>query len=197
MKAQILFISLLFSFFSAQSQLTVTKKDGGSVVLKLGFGIKVNDGSSLNREWININDASCPIQISEVGINTVFAGSSYSFKSTGLLNVKEDVTAFELVHVLYDVFGEHFKTLSQTEVVDINSSFDISKKGTWYATENNVSDYLICVSYVANVRKKDGSVWRYNYNGIKEQLNTLKIAFEESYQPQKDKGNDKNNGKPL
>nr|WP_294989507.1 hypothetical protein [uncultured Sediminibacterium sp.] len=195
MKIQIILISLLFSFSSAQSQLTIIKKDGGSVVTKLGFGIKVNDGSSLNREWININDATCPIQISEVGINTGYSGGSYVFKSTGQLNVKEDITAFELYHVLYDVFGEHFKTLSQKEIIDINSSFDISKKGTWYANENEVSEYLICVTYVANVRKKDGSVWRYNYNGVKEQLNALKIAFEESYQPQKDKSNDKNNGK--
>ena len=183
----------LFSSLPSAKLLSLSKKDGDSVVLKLGFGIKVNDGSSLNREWININDASSPIQISEVGINTVYGSGGYSFKSTGFLTVKEDVTAFEIVHVLYDVFGEHFKTLSNREVIDINTSLDLSKKGSWYASENNVSDFLICVSYVANVRKKDGSIWRYNYNGIKEQLNTLKIAFEESYQPQKDKGNVKGN----
>lgn len=182
---------LLCSAHAAQSQITVVKKDGGSIVTKLGLGIKVNGNSSLNREFIILNDGSCPAQLTDAGIETGYGSSQYAFKAVGSINTKEDLTAFGVHHVLYDIFGDHIKTLANTEIADFNSTVNLSKTGTWYASEHNVSEYLICVSYVANIRKKDGTVWHYNSKSIKEQLEKLKIAFEESYLPQKDpKGKD-------
>ncbi len=178
-------LCLLYSIFS-YSQLTVTKKEGSSVVTKLGMGIKVNDGSTLKREQITINDATCPIQLSDIGIETAYSSSSYSFKPTGSFTTKEPIAAYEIIHLLYNVFGEHIKSLSNTEISDINGQKEFSSYSSWYASENNVSEYLICVSYVANVRTKEGKIWRYNFKALKEQLNNLEILFEEEYLPKKD-----------
>jgi hypothetical protein len=60
-----------------------------------------------------------------------------------------------------------------------------------YASENNVSEYFTCVSYVANVKTKSGKLWRYNYKALKEQLDKLEIAFEEGYSPKKHNDSDK------
>ena len=186
MKKITFFFIILFCSFQAFSQLTVDKKEGGSVVTKLGMGIKVNDGSSLKREYTTINDSNCPVQLTDVGIETSYGSSSYSFRPIGNLTVKEPIVAYEVVHLIYNVFGEHMKSLSNTEITDIDGKKDFSKYSSWYASENNVSEYLICVSYVSNVRTKSGKLWHYNFKALKDQLSKLEITFEEGYVPKKD-----------
>lgn len=186
MKKIILIISILFYSFQSFSQLIVDKKEGSSVVTKLTMGIKVNDGSTLKREYTTINDTNCPIQMVDVGIETSYAASRYEFKPIGLLKSKEPIVAYEVVHLIYNVFGEHMKSLSNTEIIDFEGQKDFSKYSSWYASENNVTEYLICVSYVSNVRTKSGKIWHYNFKALKEQLNKLEIVFEEGFVPKKD-----------
>ena len=190
MKKTTLITLLLFCSIVSFSQLTVSKKEGSSVVTKLGMGIKVNDGSSLKREQTTINDPNCPIQLSDVGVETSYA-SSYSFKPTGSLTTKEPIVAYEVIHLIYNIFGEHIKTLSNTEVIDIDGQKDFPKYSSWYASESNVREYLICVSYVSNVRTKTGKIWHYNFKVLKEQLDKLEISFEEGYVPKKDNDKEK------
>lgn len=191
MKKITLIAPFLFYSIVSLSQLTVSKKEGSSVVTKLGMGIKVNDGSSLKREQTTINDASCPIQLSDVGIETSYASSSYSFKPIGSLLTKEPIAAYEVIHLIYNIFGEHMRSLSNTEITDIDGQKEFSKYSSWYASENNVSEYLICVSYVSNVRTKSGKLWHNNLKALKDQLNKLEIAFEEGYLPKKDNEKEK------
>lgn len=194
MKRFVVLLSCLIFTSNIFSQLTVSKVEGGSVVTKLSMGIKVNQGSSLKRDWVTINDPACPIQLNDIGIETSYGSStssSYSFKSVGSFVTKEPIVAYEVVHVLYNVFGEHMKSLSNQEVTDIDVKSDFSKYASWYASENDVSEFLICVTYVSNVRTKSGLLWHYSYKPIKEQLDKLKIYFEEGYAPKKDKEKDK------
>ena len=83
------------------------------------------------------------------------------------------------------------KTLSNTEITDIDGQKEFSKYSSWYASENNVSEYLICVSYVSNIRTKSGKIWHYNFKALKDQLNKLEISFEEGYLPKKDNEKEK------
>jgi hypothetical protein len=190
MKKIFLLFTLSPASYFAFAQLTVTNADGGSVVTKLGMGIKVNDGSSLTRQWIVINDASCPLQLNNVGIQTIYSAEEYRFKPDGNMTVKEPIVAYEIDHVLYDVFGEHIQTLANTTIVDLDrGDKDFDKYSSWYASENQIREYLICVSYVADVRTKNGSIWHYSYEALKDQLDKLKITFSKEYLPEKDKDN--------
>lgn len=186
MKKTIFTLICISYSFASISQFTVSKKEGSSVVVNLGMGIKVNDGSSLKREQITINDPNCPIQLSDTGIEASYSSSRYSFKPTGGFTTKEPIVAYEVVHLIYNVFGEHMKSLSNTAVIDIDGQSFFLKYSSWYASENNVSEYLICVSYVSNVRTKGGKIWHYNFKALKEQLNQLEFAFEEGFVPKKD-----------
>ncbi|HEY2648677.1 MAG TPA: hypothetical protein VGI38_05770, partial [Puia sp.] len=179
------------------AQMAVSKKEGGSVVTKLGMGIKVNDGSSLKREQITINDVTCPLQMGDIGIETSYSSSSYSFIPTGNVSTTEPIVAYEVVHLIYNVFGEHIKTLSNTQVTDINGPKDLSKNGSWYASESNVSQFLICVSFVSNVRTQNGKLWHYNLNALVAQLKKLEISFEEGYIPKKDLDKESNNYRSI
>lgn len=165
------------------SQIQVAKLEGGSVVTKLGMGVSVNAGSSLVRQWIMLNDPNSPVQLSNVGINAVYQGSDYSFRPVGNLDVKEPITAYSIHHVLYDIFGGHIKTLNNTQVSEIKGPTGFDKYSSWYANENQVREYLVCVSYVARVRTLKGAIWQYDFKGIKEQLTILEVNYDESYAP--------------
>ena len=164
------------------SQITSSKSDGGSVVTNLSMGIKVNKNSTLMRDYIVLNDAKCPIQLnSGFGITTTYL-QKYTFNAVGEFTASETVLAYEIHSVLYNIFGEHIKTLSSTNVEDVPAG-QKQVSGQWYASENQVSEYLFCVSYVAKVRKANGTLWIYSPIKIKEELSKIAILYEESYIP--------------
>ncbi len=167
----------------SNAQMVVSKTDGSSIETPLGFGYAVNKGSTLVRQVITLNDTLCPLQLDNVTVGTSYLDRQYRFKSNGSIVPKEPLSAYEIHIVLYNVFGEHLKTLSGTEVADISAPMSIENESSWYANENNVSEYFISVAYVANVRTQEGQLWRYNYEAIKDKLGELKIAFEEEYLP--------------
>ena len=173
------------------SQLTVVKKEGRSVMTKLGMGVKLNEGSSLMREYITINDTTCPIQLADVGLETSYSTSNYFFRSVGNLTAKAPIVAYEITHVIYNVFGEHMKSLSNTEVIDLDKQSIFVKYSSWNASENDVIQYLTCISYVSKVRTKDGKIWRYNFNELKEQLNKIEILLDDGHLPKKNIENDR------
>lgn len=187
-KISIIPICLLFCSLS-NAQLTTSKVNGGTVVTKLSSNIKVNDGSTLTREWIVINDEKCPIQLKDVGINSVYiSGDGYQFKVIGTLNTLEPIAAYEIHHVLYDVFGGHLTSLNSIDIKDINGPIDLSQsRGNWNPSENEVSEYLSCVSYVAAVRTSNGVIWRFKPELIKQELSKIQIAYEEGYSPSPEK----------
>ena len=191
MKQTILILLSVALTYSGYSQLTVSRSDGGSVITKLSMGIKVNDGSSLKREFITINTTGCPVQFGDIGVTTMYSDPGYRFKPNGNFGTTEPIVAYEIHHVLYDVFGAHMTTLSNQDIIDIEGRKEFDRYSSWYASENDVSEYLVCVSYVANVRTMAGVIWRYNYKDIKAELDKLKIKFEEGYTPKKDKDKEK------
>lgn len=179
-------ISLLY-FNVGLCQIKIQETTGGSVVTKLGYGIAVNEGSTLNRLHYTLNDESCPVQLANTGITANYTGSGYNFKPVGKLLAKEQITAYELHSVLYDIFGEKIKTLSNSDIVDVIGMVELEKVGgSWYATENQVKEFFVVVTYVANVRTQDGTIWRYKPMDIKEELNKIKIKYEEGYAPKKE-----------
>lgn len=183
MKKLIIVICYLILTKSANSQISTVKLNGGSVVTKLGYGISVNDNSTLTRDWVILNDATCPVQLNGVGVNVLYSENRYSFKPEGDLNISEPITAYEIHHVLYDVFGGHIKTLSNFEVQDLSQTSKFDKYSSWYASENQVSEYFICVSYVAKIRTQKGVIWRYNPLEIKSELKKIQLNYEEGFAP--------------
>src|ERR1700750_3305045 len=118
MKRAILLIAVLFLLtVSASAQkLKVTTVDGGWVKTRLRNGVDVNDKSSLRRSWINIDDPSCPVQLSQVGVYTGFFNDYYRYRATLIIPPAEPIAAVELTFILYDVFGHHIQTLGLVRV---------------------------------------------------------------------------------
>jgi hypothetical protein len=162
------------------------------VVTNLGYGIQVNKGSSLQRRWFVINDPSCPVQLSGAGISTVYQGSSiggdYKYKATGLAITSEMVTAFQVRYLLFDIWGEHSRTLSDTEVSDLRGQVALKDTGSWATWENDVSEILTVVSFVARARRPDGTIWEYDVPSLLQQVEKIKVTLtEKELAPEREK----------
>ena len=168
--------------------LDVTDSDGGSVVTDLGFKIKVNDGSTLHRHWIVINDPTAPVSLSGVGINTVYRsqsyGGEYEYVDVGHGLAKVPIQALEIRFMLFDVWGQHLKTLSLAEVRDFapNQVIDLSEGGrvSWRTYENEVSEMLSVVCFVGSVRQADGTIWSMDAKKILGEVGRIKVKLSEN-----------------
>jgi hypothetical protein len=159
-------------------QMQTTTSDGGSVITDLGYNIKVNKNSSLHRSWVVLNDPGCPVQLTGAGIVTFYGGREYAYKQTGTFTASEAVAALEVRYVLYDMFGDHITTLSAVSVADVAAGMPspLSDTGTWRAQENNVSEFLTAVAFVANVRTADGKLWRSEDKAITAELVKIRLT---------------------
>jgi hypothetical protein len=154
----------------------------------LGFKIKVNDGSTLHRHWIVINDPTAPISLSGAGINTVYRSQSYGGEynyvdaGRGLANVP--IQAVEIRFMLFDVWGRHLRTLSLTQVKDFgpNQVIDLTKGGgvSWRTYENEVSEMLSVVCFVGSVRQTDGVIWTMDAKKILGEVGRIKVRLSEN-----------------
>jgi len=192
-KLKLYVIALVLSVFTVTQiraqGIQATNLDGGTVVTELAYNIKVNEKSALHRTWTVLNDLSCPVQLSDAGIKTLFRGREYTFNAAGSAKTSKPVQAFEIRYLLYDVFGEHLRTLSSTEVTDLPAdfSFQLGKTGTWRAWETDVSQLLTVAAFVAQVRGEDGKIWRYNQKAIGDELGRIQLKVTGVFDPTKNK----------
>ncbi len=168
------------------NHINIFKKEGIPALVKLNSkyesDLRLNMESSLSRDWIILNDTACPIQLSNsVGINTIYKDRSIRFIPMGSIKTLQPITAFEIVYVLYDVFGEHLLSLSNVEIADIESSKLLKNGDSWYATDNQVAEYYTCVSFVMKVRTKDGIIWNYDPLSISKELGKIEITYKKEY----------------
>jgi hypothetical protein len=143
---------------------TVTRDSGGSIKTPLSIGIAVNDKSSMQREFIAIHDASLPVDlVGTPGVRTVYAseGRTGSYKYNASVNIKptEALTAIEYRFILFDIWGNHVKSLSATEVEDLPAAQTKGFTPAWNVySENEVSQHYASIAYVARVRTAAGKV---------------------------------------
>jgi hypothetical protein len=117
------------------------------MVTNLGFGIRVNPRSGLEREWITVHDSLLPLDLEDnVGVRTVYEGE-YRYLSTYTVKARDSITAFEVRFVVFDIWGDPVRTLTTTEVQDIPAGATRADTGRWSVySDNEVSEY-----YAANM----------------------------------------------
>ena len=83
--------------------------------------------------------------------------------------------AVEVRYILFDVFGEHLKTLCSVEVADIEPTDAHELADRWSASHSDVSHFLSSVAFVAELRTSDGKIWRYNQKAINDELTRVQL----------------------
>jgi hypothetical protein len=149
----------------SSSTFSVTTADGGPITTNLGYGIAVAKDSSLRREWIAVHDSALPVDLEGTpGIKTIYESERYSgeYRYVGefTLRTRASVQAIEVRFLTFDVWGNHVRSLSYEEVVDLPADSSKAFVGKWNVhSENEVERHYASIAYVARVRTADGRVF--------------------------------------
>lgn len=147
--------------------ITFTRGSGGSIRTNLIGQISLNQDSSLEREWITAHDASLAADLAgTVGISTAwtppenqFGRGEYKYKAAVPVRVSEALSAIEVRFLLFDVWGDHIRTLTMTDVLDTPAGEQKLFNPTWNLySENEASEFYASISYIARVRTQAGRV---------------------------------------
>lgn len=163
---------LLFSANARAGVLSVSTTSGESVQTRVSGNIVLNDKSTLKRTYYIVNDDKSPINLQDTGIRTYFY-KNYAFATTGNISINTDISAFEVDFLLFDVFGQHLKTLEYVNVMDGKGGETVPLRGSWRASENDASVYLSSVAFLKSARRADGSVWTADLEKITRQISKL------------------------
>lgn len=146
------------------SNALVTRASGGRITTELGFGIAVAKDSRLEREWIAVHEPSLPATLEGTpGVTTTYVRREYTgdfrYRADFTVNAKEALRAVQVRFLLFDIWGEHVRTLSFEEVSDIPVSTKRVFEGVWNVfSENDVEKHYASIAYIARVRLADGRV---------------------------------------
>jgi hypothetical protein len=160
--------------------LEVSEIDGGSASTS-EYGVVLNKDTSLHRKWYVLNDRTCPLQLSGAGVTPAVATA---FILKGDATTSAEISAIDVVAVLFDLWGDRSRNLRLLKVKDLssNATFPLSdSEMKWPADENTVKEYLTSVTYVRRVRLADGKVWLADMAAVLRQITDahLKVSKEE------------------
>ena len=170
-------------FEGAKLGYEIDRKPDGSFAFSIS-GVKINKGSSLKRESVLFNDPAAPVQITSHGTSIKFEDRGFVFSGKTGIEVNQAIVAVQVRTILFDIFGQHMKNLANTESKDLpNGKAEL--EGQWRAFENDVSELLTTVTYVARVRLADGTQWIFNEKNLVLALASLNLEQEVGEQDQK------------
>ena len=128
----------------------------------------------MKRESILFNDPSCPIVLTGYSTKIIYKDRRLRFSARTKVDAKSEVQAVQIRTIQYDVFGLHMQNLANTEPVD----FAVGPRtitGEWRASENDVTELLTTVTYIARVRLADGTQWVFNTDNLQLALSSLNL----------------------
>jgi hypothetical protein len=129
-----------------------------------------DDTTSLMMEWIVIDDPRLPVQFSEecgvipsIDSHELFEGRGEGFFCyQGEIAVRvrdENITAYEMRFLLFDVWGSHVQTLSAVEVRDLMPFQCHRDEYRWtMSNEAEGREHHASIGYIARVRTQRGLV---------------------------------------
>lgn len=172
-----------------QIRSTVTRSGGGTIKTTLGYGIVLSKDSSLDREWIAVHDATLPAKLNGTpGIVTTYkSGSGYSggeYRYTArnlLLETTEPIQAVEIRFLVFNVWGDHVRTLSFDMIADQvgNSRKDLT--GEWQLfSENEAMQHYASIAFIARIRDQRGKVIQADTAAVLEEAQRFSRKFTEA-----------------
>lgn len=155
-------LSIAIVFQIAYADTTVSTSSGGSIQTNLGYNIKLNENSSLQRGWGALHDDQMAAELSGTpGVTTTYVSGTrggYRYESNYSILVREPIVAIEVRFITFDVWGDRTRALSATDIRDFSPG-TYRLDATWNLfSENEASEYYASIGYVAMVRTADGQI---------------------------------------
>jgi hypothetical protein len=146
-------------------EVVATKAPGGSIQTKLSEDIVINKQSTVTREWIALHDPSVPADlVGTPGVTTVYKdrgrSGEYQYEANVSVQAKAGLAAVEVRFLVFDVWGQHVRSLVSDEVADIPAGTTKDVSPEWRVlSENEVSRHYASIAYISRVRTQDGRVF--------------------------------------
>lgn len=171
-----------------KDKLLVIRQSGGSIQTVLSKSIILNENSTLEREFITVIDNSIPAAFTEgVGVTTRYESSSdyesggYFYASWYSVTAFEDIRAFEVRFLLFNIWGKHVRTLSATEIADVKVGSVRSGDGKWRLFhENEAAEHYASIAFLATVRTASGQVFEADMTPIIQEARKFSSKFIDS-----------------
>lgn len=106
-------VALLLLIFGATQDtgINVTRSPGGTMRTPLGFGIALNEKSTVQREWITVRNPVLPADFTgAAGVGISYEDRNSVYISSYGLEVKQPVSAVEVRFLVFDLWGNHVRT---------------------------------------------------------------------------------------
>ena len=160
----VLLAALVAPMASLAQTLDVVSGTGDSVRISLSPSEVRNEGSSLSRQWLVINDPALPLQVERGQVVPKYLSSRRTYFYSANADLKTSgaaISAYDLRFLVLDAFGNRQQLLSLSRLVDVAAGTSLPVSEMWDAlpsTDASISLYTI--TYVAAVRTTDGRVHR-------------------------------------
>ena len=172
-----LFCIIVISLFLVRAvfaAVTFTTADGGSNLVTLSSSIKLNDESELRREWKTAHNSLLPADIIGTTGATVIYDSGTKYRSGAYnytvsldLKCKEDVSAVEVIILVFDVWGQLQSKLSSSKVKEFKKGEIYTLAPTWtLSSEHKATEALSSLTYIYQVRTKSGKIFTADLDAI-------------------------------
>lgn len=154
-------------FTSRNDSPIILRESGGSVQTELSRTIRLNKDSTLEREFITVIDKSLPAELTScVGVTTIYKpGADYiagQYMYAAKCDVKafEDIRAFEIRFLMFNIWGRHVQTLTAAEIADVSAGTIRQCKSEWNLfSENEACEHYASIAYLATIRTATGQVY--------------------------------------
>lgn len=167
----------LIAQVGGEATLQVREDDGGSVAVRTASGI-LNQGSSLRRRWLGVDDLSSPVRLNRSGVFTRFDEKEQTpfLVPIGTVSPKQAISAVEVRYLLFDVWGQQLRTLSVTRLADSSTNVDLREETAWPALDHEAAQLVTVVAFVARVRTAEGQVWSFDPERMLGQVQALGLS---------------------
>lgn len=153
----------------SSSEIQILRESGGSVQTVLTNNVRLNDKSTLEREFITVVDATLPAQLKGcTGVKTRYESGNghtaggYQYAASYSIQASEDLRAVEVRFVLFNIWGRYVRTLGSTKIADIPATEvrHYSPKWNLYSEndEAEASEHYASIAFVSTVRTSAGKV---------------------------------------
>ena len=170
---------LAAGFLGQTASSETIKLEGSPLAFDIGYGIIVNEGSTLQREALIVQDTRIPARIVGFEVKTVLDERNWKYQIEYSVELDAAVSAIELRFIPFDIWGDKGTPLSATTILDINEG-PWSNDGTWRLSETDAVQHYAMIGYVAQVKTASGKIIKANPDIVVEAAKDFSDDFSKS-----------------
>lgn len=152
--------SFALGIFGQTAAAETIRLSGSPMEFDIGYGIVVNEGSSLQRVALIVQDKRLPARIVDFTVKTPL-NDSWQYEIDYSVELDDPITTIEVRFIPFDVWGDTGTPLSSTTIQDIDGSI-WSDDGEWRLSETDAIKHYAMIAYVAQIKTADGRIIKAN-----------------------------------